>query len=385
VPVSLSLLANRYVYVKVLGSMLFVLASIDITLGLMFRRGGDPRVEPSSMQRYFDYGRSIEGKLRALVKPDDELSGPIVVAGWIDKGCHRTVENVPGSIGISIFGNSFSGQLADMLSQLDKLVSVERYLGPGAPPNHSYACFVKQSAFGGDHHHIQIIGITASSLPRMESIWGVTTSYEYPQPFTFPRYRLGPAGELISHEPSVRSPDDLRRILANPAAWNAWLTEVEAEDYFFVPGLTAMDMADKSVIARMIRRGFGQSISRSRAAWLRGEDRKINARDIVDVLPKLISDFAKRVRESGGRPIIVMFEEYGQGGVLMPILSAALTNEHIEYVSSAKLAPASDIRNYAADGHFAPEANAKIAQELLKLIHDTAASTETVRREPRME
>jgi hypothetical protein len=336
----------------------------------MSRMPRDPRIEPSSLQRYFDYGRSIEGKLRASVKSDDERSAPIVVAGWIDSDCNRTVANVAGTTGISIFGNSFSGQLAEMLAKLDQSVATEQYLGPGAPPSHSYACFVKEEAFGGDHNPVKIIGITASSLPRMESIWGVTTSFEYPQPFTFPRYRLGPGDVLTTHEPSVRSPNDLRRILSDRTRWNAWMAELEAEDYFYSRGLTSADPADKSVIGRMIRRGFGQYISRHRTATLRGDDGKLKAPDIVKVLPKLIESFAKRARGAGERPIVVLFEEYGNAGVLLPILGTTLAKEHIEYVSSANIAPADDARNYAPDGHFSPAANRRIAQALLGLIHN---------------
>ncbi len=351
-----------------------MLAIVDITAAAVSRKPADPRVKPSSLQTYFDYGRSIEGKLRELIKPDDNLSASIVLAGWIDKECQRTVTNTPGAIGISIFGNSFSGQLADMLQQLDPAITIEQYLGPGAPPNHSYACFVKESAYGGDKQPIQIIGITTSSLPRMESIWGATTSFEYPQPFTFPRYKLGTDGELMTLEPSVGSPDDLRRIMSDPARWNAWLAELEAEDYFYVHGLTAADFADKSVIGRMIRRGFGQYISRNRSARLRGDD-GVYAPEISKVLPKLISNFAKRARESGKRPIVVLFEEYGYGGVLTRILSSTLADEQIEYISSANFAPAGDLRNYAADGHFSPESNRKIAQALLKLIYKSGANT----------
>jgi hypothetical protein len=258
--------------------------------------------------------------------------------------------------------------LSDTLKKLDPAVSVEEYTGPGAPVNHSYACFVRENSFGGDRHDVQIIGITASSLPRMETIWGVTTSFEYLQPFTFPRYRLGPDGNLIAHEPSVRSPDDLRRILSDREKWDNWLAELRANDYFYVPALTAEDPADRSVIARMIRRGFGQYLSRRRQAKLRGNDGKFDAPDIVNVLPKLIGSFAKLAREAGKRPIVVLFEEYGYDGVLMPLLSATLVHDRIEYVYSGNIAPANDLRNYASDGHFSPEANARIATALLKLI-----------------
>jgi hypothetical protein len=359
------------------------LVVLDIAVGALSRMPTDPRVQPSALQLYFDYGRSIEGKLRTLIKPEDERSGPIVVAGWIDSSCRRTVPNVAGTLGISIFGNSFSGQLSNSLRKLDPAVSIEEYLGPGAPPNHSYACFVKENSFGGDRHDVQIIGVTASTLPRMEQIWGVTTSFEYPQPFTFPRYRLGPDGNLIAHEPSVRSPDDLRRILSDREKWDDWLAELKANDYFYVHALIAEDPADRSTIARMVRRGFGQYVNRSRMAKLRRRDGRFDAPDIVNVLPKLIDSFAKLARASGKRPIVVLFEEYGYDGVLMPLLSDTLARDRIEYVYSGNIVPANDLRNYASDGHFSPEANVKIAAALLKLIDDrqTNISADAVNRE----
>jgi hypothetical protein len=359
------------------------LVVLDIAVGVISRMPADPRVQPSALQLYFDYGRSIEGKLRTLIKPEDERSGPIVVAGWIDSSCRRNIPNVAGTLGISIFGNSFSGQLSDSLRKLDPAVSIEQYLGPGAPPSHSYACFVKENSFGGDRDDVQIMGITASSLPRMEQIWGVTTSFEYPQPFTFPRYRLGPDGNLIAHEPSVRSPDDLRRILSDREKWDDWLAELKANDYFYVHALTAEDPADRSTIARMVRRGFGQYVNRRRMAKLRGRDGRFEAPDIVNVLPKLIASFAKLARASGKRPIVVLFEEYGYDGVLMPLLSETLARDRIEYVYSGNIVPANDLRNYASDGHFSPEANVKIATALLKLIDNrqTNLSADAVNRE----
>jgi hypothetical protein len=361
------------------------LVVLDIAVGAIFRMPTDPRVQPSALQLYFDYGRSIEGKLRRMVKPEDEQSGSIVVAGWIDSGCRRTIPNVAGTRGISIFGNSFSGQLSDSLRKLDPTVSVQEYLGPGAPPSHSYACFVKENSFGGDRDDVQIMGVTTSSLPRMEQIWGVTTSFEYPQPFTFPRYRLGPDGNLMAHEPSVRSPEDLRRILSDQEKWDDWLAELKANDYFYVHALTAEDPADRSTIARMVRRGFGQYVNRGRMAKLRGRDGRFDAPDIVDVLPKLIASFAKLARASGKRPIVVLFEEYGYDGVLMPLLSDALARDHIEYVYSGNIVPANDLRNYASDGHFSPEANVRIATALLKLIDhgQTNLSADSVNRETR--
>ena len=61
-----------------------------------------------------------------------------------------------------------------------------------------------------EYNPVQILGVLASSLPRMLSLSGITTSFEAPMPFTFPRYRLGPGGELVAEQPLITSPEELR-------------------------------------------------------------------------------------------------------------------------------------------------------------------------------
>lgn len=344
------------------------LTVLDFAVGKQFRMPANPKVQPSSLQAYFDYGRSAAGKLRAMVKPSDEQSAPIVVAGWIDRECVRTARAPAGALGISLFGNSFAGQLSEALARSDPALYINLYGGPGAPPSHSYACFVKENESGRDRLPVQIIGITASSLPRMGSIWGATTSVEYPQPFTFPRYSVGAHGELLAHEPSVRSPNDLRRILSDSNAWNGWLAELDSEDYFFSRILTSEDPADHSVIGRMIRRGFGQYIIRRRMDELHAQDTNFAAPEISRVLPALMSDFAQRARQAGELPMVVMFDEYGYSGVLERILEPTLIAERIAYVSSPRVVPANDVRNYQPDRHFTAQANDKLAQAVLEIL-----------------
>jgi hypothetical protein len=354
-------------FIKVLAWMLAALTIVDFGLGKLFQMPADPHVPPSATQRFFNYGRSVQGKLQQIVGEDDSRSGPIALAGWIDRECSRKVTTATGKLGVSIFGNSFSAQLADQLSR-DQSLSIARYGGPGAPPNHSYACFMRESDGEGDRQPIQIIGVTSSSLPRMESIWGATTSFELPQPFTFPRYHLSSSGELVEYNPSIRSVSDLRRVLSDAALWKAWLAELSAEDHFYSRFLIGTDFVDTSVIGRMIRRGFGQDNFRRRSEELRGSDGNIIAPDIISVLPVLISNFAKRVRERGAQPIVVLFEEYGSGRVLERILARTLSHDAIDYVSSMPIAPANDRRNFLADGHFKPEVNQRIAKAVIGLI-----------------
>ena len=48
----------------------------------------------SSLQRYFDYGRSIEGKLRRQVGSTPDQDAAIVKAGWLND-CDVATSNSP--------------------------------------------------------------------------------------------------------------------------------------------------------------------------------------------------------------------------------------------------------------------------------------------------
>src|SRR5579864_4135598 len=63
------------------------LVVIDVAVGLTLRLPADARSEGSSLQNYFNYGRSIEGKLRYLVGRTPEEDAPIVKAGWLSQDC----------------------------------------------------------------------------------------------------------------------------------------------------------------------------------------------------------------------------------------------------------------------------------------------------------
>ncbi len=66
--------------------MLVFLVAADVTLNQLFPLPRDPRIEPKGrLQIYFNYGWSIEAKIRRAVGPTDETSAPIAMAGWVDR------------------------------------------------------------------------------------------------------------------------------------------------------------------------------------------------------------------------------------------------------------------------------------------------------------
>ena len=87
----------------------------------------DPRQPPSSqLVVYFDYGRSIEGKIRRLVGPTDETSGPLASTGWIDgDDIAKQPDRASRSDGmlVSVYGMSFSAKVGTAMTDLDPRIT----------------------------------------------------------------------------------------------------------------------------------------------------------------------------------------------------------------------------------------------------------------------
>jgi len=342
---------------------------IDVAVGVVFRPPSDPLRRLSPLQVYFDYGRSIEGKLRREVGSTSETDAAIVKAGWLASQCDIATPNSPGKLTFDIYGMSFSNQIADQLVQLDPKLESQRFGGPGAPPNHSYACFVHRVDAKLDRASIQIFGILASSVPRIETISGLTTSFEAPEPFTYPRYSLGSDGRLLAYLPSITNQEDLRAALADPAKWRDFLNELVSNDNFYSPRVFQADVFDHSVLARMVRRAWGQRVLRDRTASFRATDGYSGAPDIAPVLRAMLIDFANRARTAGERPIVILIEDRSYGGTLSAIAAPALQANHIDFITTSAIVSPDDTANFSDGGHFTPAANEKIARAVLAILN----------------
>src|SRR5919202_1452964 len=63
----------------------FFLFVFDVSINFLFPYPSDPHVtSPGQLKVYFEYGRSVEGKLSRMVGLTDEASSPIAQAGWLD-------------------------------------------------------------------------------------------------------------------------------------------------------------------------------------------------------------------------------------------------------------------------------------------------------------
>jgi hypothetical protein len=344
------------------------LAVIDAIIGLEFRMPADPQANPSALQRYFDYGRSIEGKLRRMVGRTSAQDAPIVAAGWLGEECDVDSKELRGKLVFDIYGMSFTNQIADGMEASDPGLASQRFGGPAAPPSHSYACFTRRVSGRRHVAPIQIIGVLASSVPRMRTLSGLTTSFEAPEPFTYPRYTLGTDGRLQAELPSITSRSELHAALAEPQLWHTFVAQLRNDDGFYAERVFKADIFDHSVLGRLLRRAWGQRTLRQRTDALRPQQDFEGAPDIVSTLGAMLLDFSEKARAADSRPVVILLEDRGYGRTLAAMLTHALRDNSIDFVATSTIVSASDSANFLPDGHFTPVANEKVAAAVLAVL-----------------
>ena len=68
------------------------------------------------------------------------------------------------------------------------------------------------------------------------------------------------------------------------------------------------------------------------------------------------------------RPIVILIEDRGQGGILAKMAASTLRENRIEFITTSDIVSPNDNSNFVSDGHFTPAANEKIARAVLSLF-----------------
>ena len=348
-------------------TLLFVVV-IDIAINLCFPMPASNQVEPSMLQRYFDYGRTVESKLHRMVGRDDADAAPIVRAGWLDRECTQPIAaSGPQATGVSSYGMSFSNHVGAAMEAVDPSIRVAFRAGPSASVNHSYACFHMLHDARRDPNPIQVIGVLASSLNRMLTLTALTTSFEVPMPYTYPRYRVGPDGTLGEETPLVHSTDQLR----DPIAMQAFFEQLAHGDALFDRWLMIADIGDHSSLVRIVRRAYAQHRGGSRASeWAVPAAHGGNDAEIGDVVSALLLRFATESRAAGQSPIVLLIQDRPGKDELFRLLAPRLRQNDIPFLSTHDIVPTSNPANFLADSHFTPAGDRLVAVKLLAMIRE---------------
>lgn len=348
------------------------LVLFDIAVNLLFPYPANPRAKPGKLNLYFDYGRSIEGKIRRQVGATDESTALLALAGWLDS--ENWSENHPGQpvrpdpgeeLLIATYGMSFSNQVSRAMETINPNITLRLIAGPAAPPNHSFAAY--QLDRGHHEADVVILGVLASSVKGLSAISGMTWGAEVPAAFTFPKYGME-NGELKAIEPKIQSIEQLRVAVKDEEKWQAFVDQMRNHDRFFNSFLFEENWTDYSAIIRMIRRSWGQKHQVGLTNEIHTSAGFNQDLPDIQVLPVMVQEFAETAQADGKLPIVLLFNDRGYDDHLFEYLQPTLEANSIPFVSTHRIAPATDLKNFKGDGHFTKHANQLIAQEVLEII-----------------
>jgi len=343
-------------------------------VGLSFVPYNPPTKQPNSAQRYLEYGRSVEGKIRQMIGPTDETTASVTLIGWLDAEVHERGRNIPthpkthDGLLIAIYGMSHAQHVGRALAK-EPNITVRFWGGPGAPPNHSYKAY--QLDRGRHTAPVVIIGVNAGSLFGMTTFTSLNKAFEHPLPYTYPKYRL--VGEHLEEIwPSVRTMADFRRTLNDEILWKQYIEALKAEDSYYHPFLFDENFMDNFVISRFIRRSWSKKltwqlkgISYNPASGFKTDS------EVIQTLRLMLKEFARQARNDDKLPIVVLFNTYGYSNHLTQALAKSLQEADIPFVDSHTIAPSDDPKNLASDNfHFSKENDEKFAHEVLDIIHE---------------
>lgn len=340
---------------------LFWLVVVDVALNLL---------PVPALARYFNFGRSIEGKLLEILGPQADRPNAVVKAGWIDPVQWRQTLPATPAEGrdtlVAVYGQSFAFQAVEAMAALDGRVTSRLLGGPAAPVSHSYAAYRADASLR--KADVVVVGILASSLAKSGSMSGLSWTFESPAPYTFPKFFL--QGGELKEIPSLLSTEaDFRTAFAaRGPAWRAFKDQLRAQDQGFDGFVFNQSVLDHSVLARLVRRG-----------WVASQHYELNPSEpgsdpggqvaVANVLLQRIQALAAAQQE---RLVVVLFQDRAAEISLAQALGPALDQLGVTYLSTERLFSSQDPANFVADGHYSEEANGLIAQALLDIVRQTA-------------
>ena len=350
--------------------IIFYLAVIDVSVNFAFHYPTDPKnTNPSFLQRYFEYGRSVEGKLKLMTRHSIEESAPKVSGGWIssDKGASLPSKTIDKQqVLIALYGMSHTKCLWEAIQKHDKTFLIRGFMAPGAAPNWSYGAY--EFDRGKHNADVVILGIMTEGVSQVTSTTGMTTYFDSAYPYTFPRYSVK-GGKLISSYPPFISAEDYIDYFFDKSKWSHYRDWLSSHDKFYDPLLFRKSMLDNSVTIRLLRRAYSESKKEKISLRITNNYRFNEKSEEVKIVRSIIKNFAESVRADGSLPIIYIVNLQGQGDKLYRMLKPVLELNNIPYLSTHKICPPDDPRVFLSENsHFIPSKDMELAGEIIHII-----------------
>ena len=342
------------------------LVLLDVAVNILFAYPADPRnVSPSKISQYFEYGRSVEGKLARQTRRSIEASAPILSAGWLEDLPAEAQDG--GKIVVTIYGMSHAGLLANALSEIDHDLTV-RYLGaPAATPAWSFSAYLRDRL--RRRSDVVVLSVMTSAIPLLGTTSGATMYFDGAYPYTYPRYVVE-HDTLTAIEPPFLSLEGYRSYFYDNAKWEQYVAWLAKNDKYYDPLLFRGGILDRSALVRLARRSYAISSRASKDANVYDPVRGFNLDSAeVKIIQAMAVQFAKQARLDGAIPAVYIVNSLNTGDSAFRLLEPVLTRERALCLSSHRFVPPNDPAYYLPNSHFIPSKDRELAQSMSNLIH----------------
>jgi len=342
------------------------LAVIDISINVLLAYPSDPKVtNPSQLRLYFEYGRSTEGQLARMTRPDRSKTAPITLPGWYDTlEVTEFPEKMPNSI-VTIYGMSHAMRLGRALGRTSGRLTPRIVGAPGAPTNWSYGAYLRDR--GGNKSRAVVLAFMSFSLPMITTLSAATWSYDLPMPYTMDRFYLEGDQLRVLHPPYT-SFEGYVAAFYDSTKWPAVRELFAMSDTMYNGFIMRANILDHSSLFRLIRRAYAQRYVRGiRKAVLDGTSFRADSEQ-VRVARAIAREFAKKARSDGVIPVIFIVNNLGYSDYMFQALKPVLEDDNIPYLSSHTVVSPDDPRGYLPDSHFTDEVDDRLAAALERVI-----------------
>lgn len=260
---------------------------------------------------------------------------------------------------------SHTKQLGDAMARIGNKYVIRSICAPGAPVGWGYAAYDLDK----EKHSAKVVvwGIMTDNVPFTGATLGASIYFDLGHPYTFPRYYVE-NGDLRAIRPPFLSLQGFKHYRNDGAKWGEYRQWLSRYDKFYDPLLFTQNLADYSAIFRIIRRAYAQNAHERAFNKVYMKDSFRTDSEEIVTLRMMVQIFADSARRQGRIPIVFMINNRGCGDYLYRALKPSLDAKNIPFLSSHIICPPNDPKVYTGDGHFTPEKNVELAEEMIRVI-----------------
>lgn len=351
--------------ISIIGLTALLVGILDIAVAVTLN-WAEENGKLGSLVRYFEYGRSVPGKL-AQWEENPGTPGNLFDVAWRSEAVERSQqafqeEDVAQGPVLRSYGMSFVNNIIRQAVEIDPDITWDAHAGPGAPPNFTFSLFQddRNARRLGD---IAVFGILSSSVGGMAAMSNSTWVFEQPAPFTYPIFWPEEAG-LRRVDPVINSSAEHRGLTDDTR--QLWEGQLRQEDYFFGPYTFGLIWLDHSPFAKLVRRALATSkIEQTEASILAGDY------PYPQVLQLMVEEFARIARADGQIPIVMLIQSHKHiDPNILEVVKPILERDDIPYLATVEHFNPRDASGFLGDGHYVTSIDRLFADHFVDLLSD---------------